>query len=108
MKVFWMSFCDAERPKGSQFLGACVIAVTQEEADDALIEVALKFPNAQDGAEWIAAATKKAWACGCNPGGQVLTMELPPDHPTLLKYQFGVLMDKATIERIDNELEQVH
>ncbi len=104
-KVFWLSFCDGKRPKGQQFLGACVIEVTAEEAFEAAIEVALRFPLAQEGAEWIAAATKKAWALGCNPGGEIATAEMPPDHPNLSRYQFGVLMDRATIEGIDRAVE---
>lgn len=43
-KVFWLSFCDSQRPKGKQFLGACIIEVTAEEAEDALIDVMLQFP----------------------------------------------------------------
>ena len=59
-RTFWMSFCDGDLPKGRQFLGACVIDVTAAEADDAAIDVLLRFPFAQPDAEWLAAATKKA------------------------------------------------
>ena len=104
-KVFWLSFCDSDRPKGQQFLGAAVIDVTAEEADEAAIEVMLRFPFAQPDAEWIAAAIKKAHRLGCNPGGEVATMELPPDHPNLSRYTLGVLMDRATIERIDRDIQ---
>ena len=102
-KVFWLSFYDADRPKGEQFLGACVVDVTAEEADAAALEVALKFPFAQPDSEWIAAATMKAHRLGCNPGGEVATMEVSPDNPNLSRYTFGVLMDRATVERIDRE-----
>lgn len=104
-KVFWMSFCDADLPAGSQFLGACLIDVTAEEADAAAIEVMLRFPMAQPDAEWIAAATSKAHRLGCNPGGQIAFHEMPADHPMLARYTLGVLMDRATIERIDAEIE---
>lgn len=100
MKTFWLSFCDAERPEGERFLGACIVDVTDEEAADALIEIALRFPFAQPDAEWIAAATRKAHILGCNPGGQVASMEIEHDHPNLALYQRGVLMDRATCERI--------
>ena len=53
------------------------------------------------GAEWLAAATRKAHRLGCNPGGEVASMEIEPDHPMLTHYQFGVLMDRATLERLD-------
>lgn len=105
-KIFWLSFCDSSRPEGSQFLGACVIEVTREEAEDALIEVALRFSFAQGGAEWIAAAVRKAHELHCNPGGEVATMEIPPDHPMLNFYARGILMDKATIARLDDEIDR--
>jgi hypothetical protein len=105
VKTFWMSFCDSARPKGKQFLGACVIDVTAAEADDAAILVLLRFPFAQPNAEWIAAATTNAHRLGCNPGGEIATMEITADHPMLARYQRGVLMDRATIERIDAEIE---
>jgi hypothetical protein len=105
-KVFWLSFCDADRPAGQQFLGACLIDVTAAEADEAAIEVALRFPLAQAGAEWLAAAMRKAHQLGCNPGGEVASMEIEADHPNLARYQFGVLMDRATIERLDQEAAQ--
>ncbi len=67
-KVFWLSFCDGDKPTGEQFLGAAIVEVTAEEADAAAIEVMLRFPLAQPGAEWLAAASRKAHALGCNPG----------------------------------------
>lgn len=108
VKTFWMSFCDNGRPKGQQFLGACLIDVTAEEADEAAIDVLLRFPFAQPDAEWIAAATTKAHLLGCNPGGEIATREIPHDHPMLTHYERGVLMSKATIERIDAEIEQAN
>lgn len=105
-KVFWLSFCDADRPKGTQFLGACLIDVTAAEADNAEIEVLLKFPFAEPDSEWLAAAVKKAHRLGCNPGGEVASLEIPLDHPNLSVYRFGVLMDRATIEAIDAKFVQ--
>ena len=103
-KVFWLSFCDAELPEGSQFLGACLIEVTAAEADEAAIDVMLRFPFARPHAEWIAAAVKKSHELKCNPGWEVATMEVPPDHPMLAHYTLGVLMDRATVARIDDEI----
>jgi hypothetical protein len=103
-KVFWLSFCDAARPKGQQFLGACLVDVTAAEADAAAVDVLRRFPFAEPDAEWIAAAVKKAHRLGCNPGGEVATKEMPPDHPNLARYQFGVLMDRPTVTRIDREI----
>jgi len=103
-KVFWLSFCDGARHKGQQFLGACIVEVTAAEADEAAIDVMLMFPLAQPGAEWIAAASRKAHRLGCNPGGEMASMEIEPDHPNLERYEFGVLMDRATVERIDADI----
>lgn len=104
-KVFWLSFCDSERPTGQQFLGVAIIEVTAAEADDAAVEVMLRFPfTHQPDSEWIAAAIKKAHRLGCNPGGEVATWEVPRDDPNLTHYTFGVLMDRATIERIDGDI----
>lgn len=107
-KLFWLSFCDSDRPKGSQFLGVCIVEVTSDEAADMLIELVLRFPHAQDGAEWIAAASRKAHRLGCNPGGQMAAVELLSDAPQLQVYQLGVLMDRATIEAIDEQLETMN
>jgi len=53
MPFFWMSFCDPDKPKGSQFLGACIV--------EAL--------NVRD-------AIQVSWECGCNPGGEVKVIEI--------------------------------
>lgn len=55
MTLVWMSFCDGSRPKGSQFLGACVV--------DA---------NSMEG------AIRAAWSAGCNPGGEVVAFVIKP------------------------------
>lgn len=106
-KVFWLSFCDAHRPTGQQFLGACLIRVDAQEAADAEVELKQRFPHTQPGAgsEWLAAAIKNAHRLGCNPGGEVASCEIPVDHPNLARYEFGVLMDRATVERIDKEID---
>ena len=106
MKTFWLSFCDVTRPKGQQFLGACLIEVTAEEALAAALDLLLRFPMAQPDAEWIGAASTKAWRLGCNPGGEMASAEIPPANPMLAHYERGVLMDRATIERIDAEIAQ--
>lgn len=75
-QTWWLSFCDGDRPQGEQFLGVAIVDVTQAEADAAKVEIDLRFPQHQPGAEWIAAASRKAWAMGCNPGGQVRSMRI--------------------------------
>lgn len=102
-RIFWLSFCDADLPEGSQFLGACIIDVTAAEADEAAIDVLLRFPLAEPDAEWLAAAIKKTHALGCNPGGEVASAEFT-ECPYLSRYRLGILMDRATIEHIDAEI----
>ncbi len=104
-KLFWLSFCDGDKPNGSQFLGACIVEVTATEADEMKFEIMLRFPMAQPDAEWIGAASRKAHALGCNPGGEMASVEIEPDNPMLVFYKRGVLMDRPTIEAIDAQIE---
>ena len=53
MPLFYLSFCDTERPVGSQFLGATIV-----EADDEC------------------GAVPRATALGTNPGGEVAVFAL--------------------------------
>jgi len=52
--LFWLSFCDNERPPGEQFRGVALV-----EADG---------PDEQ---EALRNAVRRAWATGCNPGGEI-------------------------------------
>jgi hypothetical protein len=82
MRTFWLSFTDPDRPKGEQFLGIALIDVTDADAARAKTEVAARFPHAREGSEWIAAATQVAWAMGCNPGGEMLTIDVTGEYDT--------------------------
>lgn len=73
--LFWLSFVHHDRPKGNQFVGAAVM-----RADD------------------MEQATRRAWAKGINPGGEVMGFmipdqyrdRVPPDwieRPTLISRQ---------------------
>lgn len=73
MKTFWLSFVD-----DTGFLGVCIVHV--EDAEVAVCRLFL-LPQSQDGAEWVMAAVKKAHTMGCNPGGEVLAVELPEPLP---------------------------
>lgn len=44
-RIFWLSFCDTDRPKGQQFLGVSVVDVTEEQIAEAATEVAKRFPS---------------------------------------------------------------
>lgn len=74
MKLIWLSFAGEE---GSR--GASVVAVSDNEIALMKIELSITHPQALPGAEVIAAATRKAHELGCNPGGQILSIELDPN-----------------------------
>ena len=54
MGYYWMSFCDAEKPAGSMFLGALII----------------EAPNPLE-------AIERSWELELNPGGEILFHEIP-------------------------------
>jgi hypothetical protein len=83
-KRFWLSFADAARAEGQRFLGACVVEVTEPMALAMRDELRERFPRHQPGAEWLAAAVRKTHQLGINPGGEVMTVELPDDLPEAL------------------------
>lgn len=55
VETWWLSFCDADRPKGEQFLGVILV----------------------DAVDLVDAITQTHQA-GCNPGGEVKAVPLPP------------------------------
>lgn len=68
-KCLWMSFCDPERPKGSQFIG---VIIMREKG--------------------IAHAINRTWAMGINPGGEVMSYET--DDSDILPEHFNKLLTK--------------
>lgn len=99
MRTYWLSFCDPERPESEQFLGACLVEVTDEDAATALTFITEHFPKHAPGAEWQAAAARKAHREGCNPGGQILQIDVT-GHPMLRLYPLHKLLSMAEIEAI--------
>lgn len=83
MTTFWLSFCDATRPPGTQFLG--VVLVDAESLSEAIT--------------W-------AWLTGCNPGGEIRTMRVPHDRlpadkrEAFLKAPRDALLDLETLKRL--------
>ena len=65
---WWLSFTDASRPKGSQFLGVAIVE-----------------------ARGIAGAVTAAHRLGINPGGAVLAIAIPPEHVPALSYRNRLL-----------------
>lgn len=82
--LFWLSFCDESAPEGEQFKGAALV-----EADD------------------LKGAVGRAWATGCNPGGQVMSVELNLDampntrRVRLARAPRDTLMDKDLLRHYD-------
>ena len=60
MKWYWLSFCDAKRPKGTQFLGAAIVAASGK------IE-----------------AVRASHILGCNPGGEIALTEATSTGPEM-------------------------
>jgi len=104
MRTFWLSFCDGDRPTGEQFLGVAVVDVSDDQATAALEDIKTRFTHAQPGAEWLGAAMREAWRLGCNPGGEVQSMELPQDDPRLVMVPRGRLMQKPELEDLERRL----
>ena len=104
MRTYWLSFCDGQKLKGQQFLGACIIEVEAADAERAKALIDVQFPQHAPGAEWIAAASRKAHHQGCNPGGEVMAIDmtenLPPDR---VEHWQAIprnrLMDKAELQQ---------
>ena len=100
-RTLWLSFCDLDRPKGEQFLGVIVVDVTRDMADAALEAMPWMFDK--DDGPWLCAAAKACWDAGVNPGGEVMSMQLPDGGP---RYPLLTLLDKATIDAIDKSFVQ--
>ena len=80
-QVLWLSFTDPDRPAGQQFLGVSVVEVTYDDLNAARGVLETHGHSTKEQAVLIAAAIRKAWQMGCNPGGEVLTHELLPEVP---------------------------
>lgn len=74
MRYWWLSFADAERPEGAQFLGAVIIAASRLEE-----------------------ALKVAEILHCNPGGEVRFVAFETVAPLPAMF-VGHLFDRAEAE----------
>lgn len=79
MTLWWLSFCDPDKPAGSQFLGACIV-----EADH------------------FSDAIATAWRRKCNPGGEVAAFECPKDKTVDPKWM-NRLLSRDDIAAMDAE-----
>lgn len=112
-QTFYLSFCDAAKPKGSQFLGAVVVDVTEADMCAAMpkLQQIRAFHDAApaDEASWLAGAIHKAHDTGCNPGGEVGSFRI--DRAAAFAqygplYPRNRLLSKADIEAIDEAIEE--
>lgn len=78
-KLHWLSFCDPDRPTGSQFLGAVLLECF---GDPGL-------------------AASECWMLGVNPGGEMLMIEVPEARVAWMRehYPLGKLLSVEDIER---------
>jgi hypothetical protein len=98
-RIYWLSFVDDDRPPGSRFLGVAIVRVTEDHAAELRDELAERFPNARPGAEWIAAAVRRSWRLGCNPGGEIATSEIPEEDWPRVEAYLGRLLSTADLDR---------
>lgn len=79
MSYWWLSFCDPKRPRGTQFLGACLV-----EADS--------MPE----------ALSASWSHKCNPGGEVLAYEVPAQYQhNIQRFELNTLLSEQQIKIAD-------
>lgn len=76
---YWLSFCDPKRPEGTRFLGACIVPGR----------------DLREAARW-------AWVLNCNPGGEVLGLEVPPTiDPSIPAEWRNRLLSREEVDRLD-------
>jgi len=80
MKLYYLSFADPTRPKGTQWLGCAYV-----EADS--------LPHA---------TLHKSHEYGCNPGGEIMSIELPIDAPVKPEYRNRLLNEAELRESGDS------
>ncbi len=81
--LWWLSFCDTDRPEGQQFLGACIVH--------------------DGGTGEIGGAVIAAHALGINPGGEVAGLEADPDLVVPDKW-INRLLTREECEAFDGEM----
>lgn len=72
---WWLSFADSDLPKGSQFLGACIVQGTQPKMGE---------PRLSD-------PIPQAHLFSCNPGGEVQFHQIPDDRPPTEEWTYRLL-----------------
>lgn len=88
--IWWLSFADGTRPKGTQFLGVCIVDTGMEGA-----------PETMD----MLAAVQMTHALGINPGGEVQGLPCPEEREHLIQAKWlNRLLSREECEAIDAEM----
>ena len=90
MALYWLSFCNMDKPEGSRFAGACIVeapytgdSLEARRADNEMV-------------------LRAAWRHKCNPGGEVQSMRFPDEAAALIPEAFKyVLMSKERCDQFD-------
>lgn len=105
-QTWWHSFCDSDRPKGQQFLGALVMDVTADEINAIREEVDFKqmvnmVPLSHDlDVYGMAASIAKAHRLGVNPGGEVQSGRID-GAPEAALYPRAQLLSQSDVEALE-------
>jgi len=78
MSIWWLSFCSVHRPRGKQFIGACIVA-------------------GRDFTDAVNNANEQS----CNPGGEVLGSEMLPHIVMMIPITMrNVLLNAGQVDKI--------
>jgi hypothetical protein len=87
--LYWLSFCDSDRPKGQQFLGACLVPAGETGDHKADLRIALQ----------------NAWLLGCNPGGEVRFQPVPATVESHIRdFWVGRLLTREEAQKFEEEI----
>lgn len=87
--LWWLSFCDADRPKGQQFLGACMVVV----------------PHASSEQEGLKEALRMSHLLRINPGGDVQALLCPEEaRPWIPAGWVGRLLSREDCATFEEEV----
>ena len=94
MSTWYFSFADSDLPKGTQFLGACIVRLNEDEA-----WAIPEFAQGK-GADDLARAITKTHVLGINPGGGVQSVRLPDVTDDYLAQWGNRLLTRAEAEAL--------
>lgn len=76
-RYYWLSFTNPDLPEGHRFLGVSIVHVTVTDVRVAELNL---LPSKSDQRNsdlmWIRAAIQASWDRQCNPGGEVMSVQV--------------------------------